>query len=217
MKNRSKERIRTLYVRQKQAGYEDEVETPQPQAAAVLIDETAECQEVPCAEAADDNIEGSGGVCYRVMKNGDLEAASAFVRSVFVMFVGKLFKPEGRAEFFNYIAPEQFKKRMSDNYTYLAIHKGDIIGLINAADYKHISLFYVSFHEQRKGIGRMLLEFVEKRALKRGCTEITVHASSNSLIACQKLGFVPEGGETRERGMKYFCMKKVISPSSVKE
>ena len=155
-------------------------------------------------------LEAADGIRYRVLKKTETEEASIFVRGVFRMFIAPSLKPVGREEFMKYTTPEQFYARLCDNYTYVAINKGKIVGLINARDVNHISLLFVTLHMQKQGIARQLLDFVVKRARKRDCCEITVNSSLYAITAYEHLGFKRIGERSVENGIVFVKMVKQI-------
>ncbi|MEI6286108.1 MAG: GNAT family N-acetyltransferase [Bacillota bacterium] len=155
-------------------------------------------------------VEAADYIRYRVLKKTETEEASIFVRGVFRMFIAPSLKPLGREEFMKYTTPEQFHARLCDNYTYVAINKGKIVGLINARNVNHISLLYVTLHMQKQGVARQLLDFVVKRARKKGCSEISVNSSLYAIAAYEHLGFVRMGERSVENGIVFVRMVKQI-------
>ena len=127
------------------------------------------------------------------------------------MFIAPSLKPVGREEFKKYTTPEQFHARLCDNYTYVAINKGKIVGLINARDVNFVSLLFVTLHMQKQGVARQLLEFVVKRAGKKGCSKIFTNASLYAVEAYEHLGFVRESDKVIENGLVFVKMALTLA------
>jgi GNAT superfamily N-acetyltransferase len=171
-----------------------------------LVSEPVDIDEIKTEQEPAAEVEAADYIRYRVLKKTETEEASIFVRGVFQMFNAPSLKPAGREEFKKYTTPEQFHARLCDNYTYVAINKGKIVGLINARDVNHISLLFVTLHMQKQGLARQLLEFVVKRARKKGCSEILVNSSLYAVAAYEHLGFKKVSEKIVENGIAFVKM-----------
>ena len=109
-----------------------------------------------------------------------------------------------------YTDPTRMAKRnRGDHYTLLAKDGEEIVGVIEVRDFSHIPLLFVATHAQRKGIAKLMVGEAVQRARCRRPTppEITVHASPNAVDAYGKMGFLCEGGEKLEQGIRYVPMR----------
>jgi predicted GNAT family N-acyltransferase len=70
----------------------------------------------------------------------------------------------------------------------------------------------VSPDHQRTGLGRKLMEEVERNLHSRGFTRLTLHARATAAGFYQKLGWTTIGGEFEEVGIPHFKMEKTIGP-----
>ena len=64
---------------------------------------------------------------------------------------------------------------------------------------------------QGRGIGRIMLEFAEQEAKKRGIAEITLHARETALPFYERLGYTSFGESFQEVGLPHLEMRKIIS------
>ena len=200
--------MKTVYIRQPQA-----VKVAEPvEENSEQVDAEDSTEVEATAEITPATIEAADYIRDRVLKKTETEEASIFVRGVFQLFVAKTLKPAGREEFKKYTTAEQFHKRLCDNYTYVAVNKGKIVGLINARDFNHISLLFVTLHMQKQGIAKKLLEFVVKRAVKKGYNELTVNASINAVEVYEHLGFTRVSDELEKNGIVHI---KMVMPLAV--
>jgi len=206
MRNPHEPRMKTVYIKAPKALITAESEAIDE----VSTDEISTEFEQSDFEAADQvvpaEVEAADYIRYRVLKKTETEEASIFVRGVFRMFIAPSLKPIGREEFMKYTTPEQFHARLCDNYTYVAINKGKIVGLINARDVNQISLLFVTLHMQKQGVARQLLEFVVKRARKKGCREISANVALYAVAAYEHLGFVRVSEKIVENGLVFIKM-----------
>ncbi len=70
----------------------------------------------------------------------------------------------------------------------------------------------VSADRQRTGLGRKLIEEVERNLHSRGFTRLTLHSRATAAGFYQKLGWSMIGGEFEEVGIPHFKMEKTIGP-----
>jgi GNAT superfamily N-acetyltransferase len=150
-----------------------------------------------------DNLE------YRLMQDDDVEAVSRLITEVFAADIAPLYGEEGVQEFLAYSAPDKLKQRSRrDHFVLLACHGDDIVAVAEMRTNNHLALFFVSRSRQRQGVGRELL----RRAIDLCSRElpdldaITVNASPNAVAAYERLGFVADGAERTEHGIRFTPM-----------
>lgn len=83
-------------------------------------------------------------------------------------------------------------------------------GYIAVARKSHISQLFVRANEQQKGIGRMLLDFVEQRAKAIGVSQLTVRASLNAVPFYEKCGFETTADAQEKAGIRFQPMQKLL-------
>jgi len=162
--------------------------------------------------------EKMNGIIIRDINSSEEVKVSGFIEKVFSSQIAPLFTEEGVHEFSSYIRPLAFADRMSTGNNFLLIaetndENREFAGIIEVRDYSHISLFFVDSDLQRKGVGRLLLKTAIDKCLEKGTREITVHSSPNSVTAYMRFGFIKQGDETEQNGIKYVPMKKEIVPA----
>ena len=149
----------------------------------------------------------------RNMEPGEEEAVCALVRQIFTEFVAPHYEDEGIREFLRYLDPQLMAERMqSDHYVLLAEKDVKLAGAIEIRDFGHISLLFVIRDCQRHGIARQLIAETLKigRRAKPNLSWVSVHASPNSVMAYEALGFRAEGPEKEEHGIRYIPMRRVV-------
>jgi len=145
----------------------------------------------------------------------DADEAADLVRRVFIEHVAPLYMAEGIGEFQAYASPEGFKTRLGTRHAgFVAENQSaHIVGLVEIRDSSHLSLLFVSSLQQRRGIGRALVQ--EAMDLCRKATPpypaITVNASPNSVRAYERFGFVPTGPEQERNGIRFVPMEMALS------
>ena len=135
---------------------------------------------------------------FRPMRPGEEAKVCDLVLRVFDEFVAPQFSDEGRREFRSYADPHLFLLRSRWNHSVLlALDDDAIVGMIEARDDGHVTLFFVEGEHQGKGIGGELL----RRALSicarrnRCLSKITVNSSPNAVGIYERLGFRRAGPE----------------------
>ena len=94
----------------------------------------------------------------------------------------------------------------------VAVEDGRLLGMIDLRECAHVALFFVDSAEQRRGIGRRLLDCALARCLKRpGLESITVNSSRFAIPAYERLGFSATGPETEQQGIISTPMEKRLA------
>ncbi|WP_336391137.1 GNAT family N-acetyltransferase [Gallaecimonas xiamenensis] len=137
----------------------------------------------------------------RQLEERDLEAASAVCMAAFLGSVAATLAAEGLETFKTIAAPGAFRSRMQqDNLILVAEHQGQVAGLIELKEGRHLAMLFIAPQWQQKGLGRQLLAAVLPHA--RG-DEVTVRASLSSVPAYQKYGFVCQGEVGQVAGLVF--------------
>ncbi|MGG6269547.1 GNAT family N-acetyltransferase [Leptolyngbya sp. AN03gr2] len=86
-----------------------------------------------------------------------------------------------------------------------------LAGYIAVGRKSHIHHLFVRADQQQKGIGRMLLDFVEQRSREAGIPRLTVRASLNSVSFYEKCGFESTTEPQEINGVRCQPMQKPLA------
>ena len=121
------------------------------------------------------------GAVYRAARPGEETAVSNLVARSFNEFIAPGFSEEGIDEFFKYANPRSLAKRSEDSHFVLVAEAGgEIAGMIEVREMKHISMLFVDKAHHRKGIGKELFR---------------VHSSRFAVPFYESLGFTKTSEE----------------------
>ncbi len=143
----------------------------------------------------------------------DIPAIIKLTQTVFNAHVAPTYTNEGNTEFYKYLTPDAFKKRLEENHFILLAHlEEQLVGLIEIRNDDHVSLFFVDSSKQKQGIGRLLFNDAVKLAKKNNgkVKELSVNSSPNAVRAYEKLGFRTVESEKVSSGIRYVPMKMVL-------
>jgi GNAT superfamily N-acetyltransferase len=147
------------------------------------------------------------------MEPSDAGEVSALVRQVFDRQIAPLYAPEGAAEIRGYVHADRLLQRSVRNHWVLVAVDGTrIVAAAEVRDEDHLSLLFVDEGHQRHGIGRRLIAEALRRCKERnpGLTALTVHASPNSVVAYQAMGFRATGPMRTVNGVIFRPMELVV-------
>jgi len=146
----------------------------------------------------------------REMKESDIEGVSQVCLGAFSDSVARSLSDEGIATFASIASPNAFSERMkADNHMIVAEGKnGEILGVVELKEGRHIAMLFVTPSQQKGGIGRRLLTAVLKYARSE---IVTVSASLPSVPAYQKYGFKLNGDVGELSGLVYQPMKIMVN------
>jgi len=151
-----------------------------------------------------------GSVILREMRAGEETKVSGLVREVFDRFVAPQFSQEGIDEFRDYVRAGALERRAGEGHiVLLAVENDALLGMIEMRQGNHISLLFVREAQQGRGIGRELVSRAVQCCgpVDEAAASIKVHASLNSVGFYRKVGFLPEGPERIEHGIRYIPMR----------
>jgi predicted N-acetyltransferase YhbS len=155
-------------------------------------------------------------VKIREIVKGDIEAVSAVCLASFSKSVAGSLSEEGISTFAKIAASDAFLKRMrEDNLMLVAECDGEIEGVIELKEGRHVAMLFVKPEKQMKGIGRRLIS--SALTCSRFGT-VTVRASLSSVPAYKKYGFELKGDIAESAGLVYQPMEielnKPIRPTA---
>ena len=153
----------------------------------------------------------------REIAEKDIEAVSAVCLASFSESVAGTLSEEGVSTFSKIAASDAFLTRMKeDNAMLVAERDGEIEGVIELKEGRHIAMLFVEPKKQMKGIGRVLLSSVLSYAR---VGTVTVSASLPSVPAYRKYGFKCKGEIAESSGLVYQPMEielnKSIQPTAI--
>jgi len=148
-------------------------------------------------------------MAIKEMKLGDVQEVSKIVVAAFLDSVACELTQEGISTFKGLSSPEAFAKRMNeDNHMFVYEEQGEIMGMIELKEGRHVAMLFVSPAHQKRGIGKILIE----AAITCRCVQtITVSASIPSVPAYQSYGFNVIGAEEEKQGLRYVPMQIVFN------
>lgn len=145
----------------------------------------------------------------RPLQPTDLASVSELTLRAFMHSVASTLPPEGVAFFEQLATVEAYRQRMQeDNVFYVFEQGGQVQGVIEFKQGRHIAMMFVVPVCQRKGIGRALVETVLPHARQ---STITVSASLPSVAAYQKYGFKITGEQAESHGLIYQPMERILT------
>jgi GNAT superfamily N-acetyltransferase len=134
----------------------------------------------------------------------EIPVVVGLARESFIDAVAPLYSADGVRTFLEFATVEAMQKRMQENYaTYVAYRDDTLVGMAHVRDGTHISMLFVAPGEQRKGIGRALLEAVLAESTGN---VFTINASPNSEQAYIRYGFRRTADEEITNGIRFISM-----------
>lgn len=141
----------------------------------------------------------------REITEKDIEAVSAVCIAAFSKSVAGTLSEEGISTFSKIAASDAFLRRMKeDNLMLVAECDGEIDGVIELKEGRHVAMLFVKPEKQMRCIGRKLLLSALTYA-RFG--SVTVNASLSSVPAYKKYGFELKGDIAESAGLVYQPME----------
>jgi GNAT superfamily N-acetyltransferase len=145
----------------------------------------------------------------RQLMAGEEVAVSRLVMRSFNAHVGHEYSPQGVAEFTRYASPEAILERAGARYlTLVGYLEGELAGMIQLRQYRHISMLFVDPVFHGRGVARSLFEAGLKSALAENpdLPSITVNSSLFAVPVYESFGFAITGLERTINGITYVPM-----------
>ncbi|TBU99813.1 GNAT family N-acetyltransferase [Stutzerimonas kirkiae] len=144
----------------------------------------------------------------RKLGPADLDAASALCMAAFMDAVAPTLNERGIQTFTRIAAPEAFAERMrGDNLILVLEDAGELQGLVELKEGRHLAMLFVAPERQRQGIGGRLLAAILKQVRS---DLLTVNASLTSVAAYRRHGFECSGEIAELSGLVYQPMEKPL-------
>jgi GNAT superfamily N-acetyltransferase len=147
----------------------------------------------------------------RKVQPADLPRLSSLCIDAFMGSVASTLTEEGINTFKKIASVDGFANRMeADNKMLACEDGGEVIGVVELKEGRHIAMLFVDPCRQKKGVGRSLISAVlpcTRRAV------LTVNASLTSVPAYLSYGFKCTGEAGELAGLKYQPMEMVLDKS----
>lgn len=125
----------------------------------------------------------------RPLRDGEEIFICNLVVRTFNEFIAPEFTEEGVEEFFKYSNPRAFKKRTESGYFSMVSEiDGQLAGMIEIKENRHISMLYVDKSFHRNGIASELIR--NSMDILANSSDITVNSSRYAVPFYEKLGFI---------------------------
>lgn len=137
----------------------------------------------------------------RPARPDDLAAISAICMAAFHEAVAPSLSAQGVATFTQVAAADAFAERLQgDNHILVAEQDGDIVGVIELKEGRHLAMLFVDPACQGQGIGHALLQAVLPQLRTPA---MSVRASLNAVPTYQRYGFFIDGEVGEFNGLVY--------------
>ncbi|MFC6673198.1 GNAT family N-acetyltransferase [Marinobacterium aestuariivivens] len=145
----------------------------------------------------------------RQITEKDLDIASAICMAAFNESVAGSLSEEGISTFEKIASPDAFLKRMQeDNVILVSEEQGEVKGIVELKEGRHVAMFFVDPRCQRRGVGKRLLSSALEHAR---ADVISVSASLSSVPVYISCGFECKGGVAELSGLIYQPMELKMS------
>ena len=149
----------------------------------------------------------------RKFKEEDAETVSKLVGRNLLEVNIKDYPKEDMIEFANYYNPETIKKVASEGHMYIACENEEIIGCgavtaLNEEKESIIVTFFILPECHGKGVGKALIQELEKDEIFLRAERVQVDASLGSHIFYKKMGYEYRGGIKNSCDGEHYEMEK---------
>ncbi len=153
------------------------------------------------------------GVQIRRANIHDWDEAIALAWRTFLKFEAKDYGQEGIDSFRDFLTDAMMQRMflMGEYPVFVALDGKAQVGMISLRNKKHISLLFVEESYQHRGIGRKLVENMEKYIkMEYMETKITVNAAPYAVGFYHQIGFEDVAPQLTKDGIIYTPMEKRI-------
>ena len=149
----------------------------------------------------------------RQAKEEDLSSIYRLVQNVVAISYDGVYPPEAIEAFQNHHSEEQIRTDSTNGYTIIAEYNNEIVGTGTLYE-ANIRRLYISPRHQRKGIGRLIMQELEKKALAEKLATLDLGASLVSRQFWESLGFVVQREDyvpvQNDEKLHFYWMVKII-------
>lgn len=155
---------------------------------------------------------------FRKFKKEDIRQIAEIKNSVFKKFNNsEYFKKEAIDWYLNFTNPQKSDKELleafhvsSKSIFYVAEENNKIVGYIKGSKNRIGNLFVIG-KTHKKGVGKKLVELLEKEAKKQNSKEIKIRSSIYAVPFYQKMGYKKTTGIRNLHGLKIQPMRKILN------
>lgn len=155
---------------------------------------------------------------FRKFKKEDIRQIAEIKNSVFRKFnSSEYFKEEAIDLYLDFTDPKKSDKELLEAFFisdksifYVAEENNKIIGFIKGSKDRIGNLFVLG-SSHKKGVGRKLVELLEKEAKKQNSKEIKIRSSIYAIPFYQKMGYKKTTGVRNLHNLKIQPMKKLLN------
>ncbi|MBD2463054.1 GNAT family N-acetyltransferase [Oscillatoria sp. FACHB-1407] len=146
-----------------------------------------------------------------IVKLDNSTEALVIAKRVSEEFVLPTFSEEGKKFFSENLAKDVEAAFSDPNVDVYGVQlSGALLGYMAVSKKFHISQLYIVASEQRQGLGRMLIDFIEQQAKSSGVARLTVKASLNAVQFYRKCGFEVTSDVQEVSGIRFQPMQKIV-------
>lgn len=153
-------------------------------------------------------------IVFREIHSGEEDVVCKIVIDCFNQFIAPGYSDEGIREFTNYVKPDLLRKRLKNgNYSFVALDKDEIVGVIEMRNISHISLLFVKKEYQKMGIAKKLLELsIDKsKNINHSIIVIEVNSSPYAVKIYEHMGFITIDVEQVVNGIRFVPMNLTLN------
>lgn len=149
-------------------------------------------------------------ILIRPALGGEEVALSALAWRVFDRDVAPLYTAAGCEAFRQFASTDAMVGRAADNARWVALARGEIVGMLEVRDGTHVAMLFVDGDWQRRGISRRLL--VAAFGPVDGWPMLTVNSAPDAVGAYERLGFVATAGQQEaDNGIRFIPMRRAAA------
>ena len=155
-------------------------------------------------------------IIIRRLNQKDLQSVYKLIQNTIGISYSEAYPREAIEFFKNYHSKEQILDDTTNGYTLIAECNGEIIGTATLLG-TNIRRVFVSPPHQHRGIGKLLVQELEKKALREKSTTLDLEASLVSKQFWESLGFTVHTEEyfpvRNDQKLHYYKMIKTLNDS----
>ncbi len=153
------------------------------------------------------------GIRIRKFASSDLRAVKKLIRRTINICYSPVYPKEVLKWFLNYHNEENILKDAKEGYTVVLKRNSQIIGTGTIID-SHICRVFVEPKMQKQGLGKLIMQKLETKAISDGVKTVNLHASLPSKKFYDSLGYTTVEKSFREvensEKLHYYEMKKTL-------
>jgi GNAT superfamily N-acetyltransferase len=153
-------------------------------------------------------------IVFREIRSGEEESVYEIVIDCFNQFIAPGYSCEGIREFENYVKAGFLRERLKNrSYSFIALDKDEIVGVIEVRNISHISLLFVKQEYQNMGIAKKLvgLSLNKSKKVDHSINVIEVNSSPYAVKIYEHMGFIQVDVEQVVNGIRFVPMNLTLN------